>query len=52
VIATNLDSAFYLLRSVAPVLRQAGGGAVVLVSSINAERGKIGQANYAPARPE
>jgi NAD(P)-dependent dehydrogenase (short-subunit alcohol dehydrogenase family) len=50
VIATNLDSAFYLLRSVAPALRQAGGGAVVLVSSINAERGKVGQANYAASK--
>lgn len=50
VIATNLDSAFYLLRAVAPPLRLAGGGAVVLVSSINAERGKVGQGNYAASK--
>jgi acetoacetyl-CoA reductase/3-oxoacyl-[acyl-carrier protein] reductase len=50
VISTNLDSAFYLLRSAVPALREAGGGAVVLVSSINAERGKFGQANYAASK--
>lgn len=50
VFAANLDSAFYLLRSAGPVLRAGGGGAVVLVSSINAERGKAGQANYAASK--
>lgn len=50
VLHTNLDSAFYLLRSVAGPLRAAGGGAIVLVSSINAERGKIGQANYTASK--
>lgn len=50
VISTNLDSAFYLLRSAVPALRRAGGGAIVLVSSINAERGKSGQANYAASK--
>jgi NAD(P)-dependent dehydrogenase (short-subunit alcohol dehydrogenase family) len=50
VLATNLDSAFYLLRSAGSALRDAGGGAIVLVSSINAERGKAGQANYAASK--
>jgi len=50
VLATNLDSAFYLLRAAVPALRAAGGGAVVLVSSINGERGKLGQANYAASK--
>ena len=50
VLATNLDSAFYLLRSAAPVLRKAGNGCVVLVASINGERGKVGQANYAASK--
>ena len=49
VIATNLDSAFYLLRASTPMLRRAGG-AVVFVSSINGERGKIGQAAYAASK--
>jgi len=50
VLASNLDSAFFLLRSVGPPLRAAGGGSVVLVSSINGERGKAGQANYAASK--
>lgn len=50
VMAANLDSAFYLLRSAGPVMRAGSGGAVVLVSSINGERGKAGQANYAASK--
>ena len=50
VLATNLDSAFYLVRSVVPRLRRAGQGAIVLVSSINGARGKIGQAAYAASK--
>jgi 3-oxoacyl-[acyl-carrier protein] reductase len=50
VIATNLDSAFYLVRAAAPAMRESGGGAIVLVSSINAERGKAGQANYGASK--
>ena len=50
VMAANLDSAFYLLRGAGPLLRAGGGGAVVLVSSINGERGKAGQANYAASK--
>jgi len=49
VMSTNLDSAFYVLRAATPMLRRAGG-AVVLVSSINGERGKIGQAAYAASK--
>ncbi|MEW5981289.1 MAG: SDR family NAD(P)-dependent oxidoreductase [Acidobacteriota bacterium] len=50
VLATNLNSAFYLLRACIPVLRERGGGSVVLVSSINGERAKAGQANYAASK--
>ncbi len=50
VMAANVDSAFFLLRAAGPALRTAGGGAVVLVSSINGERGKAGQANYAASK--
>lgn len=50
VLRVNLDSAFLLLKETAPMLRKAGGGAVVLVSSINGERGKMGQANYAASK--
>jgi acetoacetyl-CoA reductase/3-oxoacyl-[acyl-carrier protein] reductase len=50
VLRVNLDSAFHLLRSAAPRLREGGGGSVVLISSINGERGKFGQANYAASK--
>lgn len=50
VIASNLNSAFYLLRACVPHLRERGGGSVVFVSSINGERGKAGQANYAASK--
>lgn len=50
VLAVNLDSAFWVLRRALPVLRQRGGGSIVLISSINGERGKVGQANYAASK--
>jgi len=50
VLRLNLDAAFWLLRAAAPVMRKGGGGSVVLVTSINGERGKFGQANYAAAK--
>lgn len=50
VMAVNLDSAFRLLRGLAPLLRQSGDAAVVLVASINGERGKFGQAGYVASK--
>ncbi len=51
VMRVNLDSAFRLVRRATPWLRRGGaGGSVVLVSSINGERGKFGQANYAASK--
>ncbi|MCC7011244.1 MAG: SDR family oxidoreductase [Planctomycetes bacterium] len=50
VLRTNLDSAFYLLRESIPTMRERGFGAVVLISSINGERGKVGQGNYAASK--
>lgn len=48
--AVNLDSAFHLCRAAVPHLRAAGAGAIVLVSSINGERGKLGQTAYAASK--
>jgi len=50
VLHTNLDSAFLLLRAAVPAMRERGRGSVVLLSSINGERGKVGQANYAASK--
>ncbi len=50
VLRVNLGSAFHLLKACTPALRRAGAGSVVLVSSINGERGKFGQSNYAASK--
>lgn len=50
VLATNLDSAFFLVRAAVPLMRRSGPGSIVLVSSINAERGKVGLAPYAASK--
>jgi acetoacetyl-CoA reductase/3-oxoacyl-[acyl-carrier protein] reductase len=50
VLATNLDSAFYLLKSAVPLMRQTGSGSIVLVSSINGQRGKVGLAAYSASK--
>lgn len=50
VLRVNLDSAFLLLRRAIPLMRPRGQGAIVLISSINGERGKFGQANYAASK--
>lgn len=50
VIATNLTSAFHLLHAAVPLLRRTGAGSIVLISSINGERGKIGQSSYAASK--
>ena len=49
VLRVNLDSAFHLLRGAVPLMREAGGS-IVLISSINGERGKFGQSNYAASK--
>ncbi|MFV1959479.1 MAG: SDR family oxidoreductase, partial [Planctomycetota bacterium] len=50
VLRVNLSSAFHLLRLAVPRMRKGGGGSIVFISSINGERGKFGQANYAASK--
>ncbi len=50
VLRVNLDSAFLLLREAVPLMRPQGSGSIILVSSINGERGKFGQSNYAASK--
>jgi len=50
VIRVNLSSAFHVLKACAPHLRRSKRGSVVLIASINGERGKFGQANYAASK--
>jgi len=50
VLSVNLTGAFHMIRAVAPGMREAGGGRIVNITSINGLRGKFGQANYAAAK--
>ena len=50
VIRTNLDSVFNLTRSVIEGMRGRGFGRIVTISSINGQKGQMGQANYAAAK--
>ncbi len=50
VLNVNLTGAFNLLRATTAQLRKRRGTSVVLVASINGERGKRGQANYAASK--
>ena len=50
VLETNLHSAFHLLHAAVPILRKTGQGSIVLISSINGERGKVGQSSYAASK--
>ncbi|HWB54667.1 MAG TPA: SDR family NAD(P)-dependent oxidoreductase [Tepidisphaeraceae bacterium] len=45
-VAVNLTAPFVLIRSLAPVMKQAGGGAIVNISSRNAFRSSTNNAAY------
>jgi 3-oxoacyl-[acyl-carrier protein] reductase len=46
----NLRGAFLLMRHVIPVMRRGGGGRIVLIGSINGERGKLGTSAYSASK--
>jgi NAD(P)-dependent dehydrogenase (short-subunit alcohol dehydrogenase family) len=50
VLDVNLTGPFLMMRAAIPAMRAAGWGRIVNVASINAERGKAGQANYAASK--
>lgn len=50
VLRVNLTAAFHLLRGVTPHIRAEGLGSVVLIGSINGDRGKFGQTAYAASK--
>jgi len=50
VLDVNLTGSFHVVRAAIPILRKGGGGAIVLISSVNGLRGKFGQANYAASK--
>jgi len=50
VLAVNLNGTFHGVRAAAPWMRKQGSGSMVLIASINGERGKCGLANYAASK--
>lgn len=50
VLDVNLKGCFAYCRAAGPRMKEAGGGRIVNVASINGLRGKFGQANYAASK--
>ncbi|HCQ70812.1 MAG: beta-ketoacyl-ACP reductase [Alphaproteobacteria bacterium] len=50
VITTNLSSCFNMCRAVMTAMRDAGFGRIINISSINGQKGQLGQTNYAAAK--
>lgn len=50
VIKTNLDSCFFMSRAVIQDMRDANYGRIINISSINGQKGQIGQTNYSAAK--
>jgi acetoacetyl-CoA reductase len=50
VIATNLTSVFYMTRLVINDMLEKKWGRIINISSVNAEKGQFGQANYSAAK--
>lgn len=50
VISTNLTSCFNMCHGVIPAMREKTFGRVINISSINGQKGQIGQVNYSAAK--
>jgi acetoacetyl-CoA reductase len=50
VIETNLTSCFYMCRAVTSGMRDRNYGRIINISSINGQKGQLGQANYSAAK--
>ena len=50
VIRVNMDSVFNMTRQVINGMRDRGFGRIVNISSINGQKGQIGQTNYSAAK--
>ncbi len=50
VIGTNLTGLFNMTHPIWPGMRERGFGRIISISSINGQKGQLGQANYAAAK--
>ncbi len=50
VIKTNLTSCFNMARAVIGPMREKGFGRIISISSINGQKGQVGQTNYSAAK--
>jgi acetoacetyl-CoA reductase len=50
VIRVNMDSAFNMTRPVIEGMRDRGWGRIINISSINGQKGQMGQTNYSAAK--
>lgn len=50
VIDVNLNSAFFITKLVSKIMMQKRTGSIILISSISASLGQIGQANYSASK--
>lgn len=50
VMRANLDSVFNMSQKVFPGMRERGFGRIINISSINGQKGQMGQANYSAAK--
>ena len=50
VLSTNLDSLFNMTRGVIEGMRARGYGRIISISSVNGQKGQMGQSNYSAAK--
>jgi 3-oxoacyl-[acyl-carrier protein] reductase len=50
VVAVNLKGAFLMTRAIAPLMMEAGAGAIVSIASVVGIDGNVGQTNYAATK--
>ncbi|TVR10229.1 MAG: acetoacetyl-CoA reductase [Salinarimonadaceae bacterium] len=50
VIRTNLDSMFTVTRPVIEGMQARGFGRIIIISSVNGQKGQVGQSNYSAAK--
>jgi acetoacetyl-CoA reductase len=50
VVSVNLNSLFNMSRNVIEGMRERGWGRIINISSINGQKGQVGQANYSAAK--